>query len=69
MVMETTAQVECAIKGDEWTVIFTGPKNKTRTFKLGQEFEDDALDGQKVKVCVIIICTVHLLNKQNLFNF
>ena len=50
MVMATTARVECTLKGDEWTVIFTGPKDKSTTFKLGQEFEDETPDGRKVKV-------------------
>jgi len=50
MAMTSAAKVECTIKGDEWTVTIIGPKNKTRTFKLGQEFEDETLDGRKVKV-------------------
>ncbi|GMS80996.1 hypothetical protein PENTCL1PPCAC_3171 [Pristionchus entomophagus] len=37
------------IDGDEWTMTFHSPlKSHTYTFRLGQEFNDTALDGRDV---------------------
>ncbi|KAF6020279.1 FABP5 [Bugula neritina] len=48
---KTTANEEWIIEGDDITIKITSTfKNKTLKFKLGQEFDEETLDGRKVKV-------------------
>lgn len=49
----TRANEEWIVDDDVIIVKFTSTfKNKTLTFKLGLEFDEETLDGRKVKVSV-----------------